>query len=192
MSAMLECPRTVAPPPPDRVTCGEFTARYERGDYDGRCVILLDGEVIDVPPPGPDHNISVTGTELDLREVFGRGYFIRLGVGLAVADDANSCPDIAVIRGKPRDFPDGDPVRAERVVEVANSTLAIDHKRKPVHYAASGTPEYWVIDVNNRRIHVFRDPAAGRYRTTTVLADTDRIAPKVFPESSIPVAELLP
>lgn len=193
MSALLDRPRPVTTVPPrERISCDEFTARYERGEYEGRFIILLDGEVIDVPPPGAEHNICVTETDLLLRAAFGPGYFVRLGVGLRVSEITNPCPDIAVIQGKSRDFRHGDPDRAELVVEVSDSTITIDLKRKPAFYTATGTPEYWVIDANRRRLHVFRDPVDGEYRTKMTLSESDTVSPIAAPHATITVSEMLP
>jgi Uma2 family endonuclease len=52
------------------------------------------------------------------------------------------------------------------VVEVADTTLAFDLRTKVPLYARSGIPEVWVIDVNERAVHVFREPGSGGFATS--------------------------
>lgn len=52
------------------------------------------------------------------------------------------------------------------VIEVSDTTLAIDLGRKMRQYARAGVPEYWVADVNGRVIHQFWMPAKQRYDST--------------------------
>ncbi len=65
--------------------------------------------------------------------------------------------------------------------------------------AMAGVPDYWVIDLQNRRLLVFRDPeplptglGATAYRTHLSLNPTDSIAPLVAPMATVLVATLLP
>ena len=84
---------------------------------------------------------------------------------------------------------------------MSDSTLAFDTTTKAELYATAGVPEYWVLDIENRQLHVFRDPqplplpedlAATAYRTRLTLAPTDRVSPLAAPAASILVSDLLP
>ena len=85
------------------------------------------------------------------------------------------------------------------VVEVADTSLFIDTTTKAELYATAGVPDYWVLDVTNRQLHIFRDPLplpAGlgttAYRTHQTLNSTDTIAPLAAPNHIITVSDLLP
>ena len=65
--------------------------------------------------------------------------------------------------------------------------------------AAVRTGHTVVLDVENRRLHVLRDPTAlpaglgaTAYRTHLTLTPTDRVSPLAAPGASILVSELLP
>jgi Uma2 family endonuclease len=49
------------------------------------------------------------------------------------------------------------------VIEVSVSSLRRDLVRKPSLYAASGVDEYWVIDLDGRRVVIHRDPGSDGY-----------------------------
>jgi Uma2 family endonuclease len=74
------------------------------------------------------------------------------------------------------------------VVEVADSTLAMDLSTKADLYARAGIPDYWVLDVNQRRMIVHRSPSSGKYRSVIVYREDESVAPLAAPESAFRVA----
>jgi len=78
------------------------------------------------------------------------------------------------------------------VCEVAESSLGYDRGAKAVAYAASGIPEYWIIDLDTRTIEVRSDPdrASRGYRRDAVVRDARTLtAPGGAP---IAAADILP
>jgi Uma2 family endonuclease len=59
-------------------------------------------------------------------------------------------------------------------------------------YARSGIPEYWVVDIPNRLLHVFREPTETGYASEMILTPEEEVRPLAAPESAIRVADLLP
>jgi Uma2 family endonuclease len=111
--------------------------------------------------------------------------------------DIDPMPDVAVIRGGPRDFAQVHPTRADLVVEVSDTTLALDLTEKAELYATAGIADYWVLDLTGRRLLVFRDPGplspgGVGYRTHLTLGPTESVAPLAAPTTSITIADLLP
>ena len=106
-------------------------------------------------------------------------------------------PDIAVVAGGPRDFTATHPTTAGLVVEVSDTTLALDLAEKAELYATAGVSDYWVLDLTGRRLLVFRDPApvaagGAAYRTHLTLGPTDTVSPLAASSAVIAVADLLP
>ncbi|MBL8867372.1 MAG: Uma2 family endonuclease [Gemmataceae bacterium] len=203
MSALL-MPSPVSTPPPKfvpkpiRWTCQQFQDMSDSGVLEGRTVILVDGEILDMPKPNPPHDTAVTLTLYVLLRVFAQDHFVRVQTGLPTNLDTDPIPDLAVIAGSPRDFSKQHPSTASLVVEVADSSLDYDLGTKSNLYAAAGILDYWVIDVNGQQLHVFRDPVADataprgfRYNSIQVLDHADTITPLA---GSVPiaVADLLP
>lgn len=84
-------------------------------------------------------------------------------------------PDVALLR---RDHDPTGPMLAKHavlVVEVADSSLSFHVRVKLPRYAQAGIPEAWIVDVEHRRIEVFRNPDNGRYLDRRILAPGDRI-----------------
>jgi Uma2 family endonuclease len=85
------------------------------------------------------------------------------------------------------------------VIEVADSSLAYDIGDKASLYAAAGIADYWVIDVNDRRIRVFRNPQPDSaqhygygYTQVHVLGPKESISPLASPGNSAAIIDLLP
>jgi Uma2 family endonuclease len=132
-----------------------------------------------------------------LRKAFGDGYHCRVQGPLALSPDSEPEPDVAVIRGSPRDFAREHPATADLVVEVADTTGDFDRHRKGPMYAAAGISEYWVVDVSARTVDAYRDPhhradGSAGYRIHQRLDVEVEIMPSAAPGLPIPVRELLP
>src|SRR5262249_38327507 len=102
-------------------------------------------------------------------------------------------PDIAVVPGSVLDY-DDHPTTATLIVEVADSTLAFDKGRKLRLYAAANIPEYWIVDLNKRRLLVFRRPnsESKQYDESLTLDETESVAATAAPDVAIRIADILP
>jgi Uma2 family endonuclease len=186
------------PAPRKRWTLEEFHLLCGLPKFENRKMILVDGEILDMPNPNPPHDIGVGQTEDALRNAFGPGVWVRVQMALVLGLATDPMPDLAVVPGPRRKYTT-HPTSALLVVEIADSSLAYDLGDKCNLYAAGGIPEYWVVDLNNRCLHVFRDPVADaaepfgfRYQTHPTLASTDSVTPTNAPQALIAVADLLP
>lgn len=184
-------------PAPHRWTCDEFHRLWDRGALEGNWVILVDGEMLDMPAPDLPHDVSVELVNVWLRAAFPAGYWVRVQMGLVLGVNTDPIPDVALVRGGPRTLVQL-PHTADLVVEVANTSLPYDTGDKASLYAAAGIADYWVVDVEKRRLHLFRDPRPDPakkyghgYASVRVLAEGDSLAPLADPTKSVPVGELL-
>ena len=78
------------------------------------------------------------------------------------------------------------------VVEVADSTLKQDCEIKDKLYAQASIADYWVLDLKNRRLHVFRDPTPAGYTRHTILMEPNSVSPLAFPDLSLSLTDILP
>jgi Uma2 family endonuclease len=109
-------------------------------------------------------------------------------------------PDLAVVVGSPRDYvKSGAPTTALLLIEVAETTLALDRGRKASLYAKFGISDYWVLNLIDRQLEVHRQPigdAAHRHRFRYADIQTfkagDSVVPLAAPDAAIRVDELLP
>jgi Uma2 family endonuclease len=187
-----------SPPRAWRWTVEQFNYLGDLGAFEGRRAWLHDGVIVEEGPMNPPHAIAGEKTEEVLRTTFGLGWRIRVQKPLLLSQATDPEPDVAVIPGRPGDSPT-HPTTAALVVEISDTTLAQDTTVKAELYATAGILDYWVVDVENRRLLVFRDPqplpaglGATAYRTRTTHAVTDTVSPLAAPSAAVRVADLLP
>lgn len=190
-----------APPRPcvHRWTVTEFNRMGDMGWFEGKRAILLDGVILEQGPMDPPHATGLALVDAALRAIFGTGWLLRGQSPLHIDEHNDPLPDLAVVRGGPRDYFGVHPTAAALVVEVSDTTLAMDLTEKAERYATANIADYWVLDINGRQLHVLRDPqplpaglGATAYRTHTILGPADRVSPLSAPAASVLVGDLLP
>jgi Uma2 family endonuclease len=77
-------------------------------------------------------------------------------------------------------------------VEVADSTLEFDRTRKLEVYAEAGIREYWIVNLADNVVEVYRDPAGPAYRDSRRAGRHEVISPIAAPAGAIRVFDLLP
>src|SRR5262249_30659359 len=150
----------------------EFQRYGDLGLFEGRRAMLIDGVIMEEGPMNPPHAIALGLVEEAIRVAFGVGWWTRQQSPLILGLDTDPEPDIAVVLGRPRDY-SAHPTTADLVIEVADSSFDFDTNEKRLLYARAGIREYWVVDVNGRRLLVYHDPQAGDYTTQQALGPAD-------------------
>ncbi len=152
---------------------------------------LVDGVIFGKTPQTRVHTASILLAEDVLRPLFAKGFHIRTQMPLALGLDSEPEPDLAIVSGEPKDYLDAQPSTAVLVIEVAEVSLLHDRKKVGL-YARSGIPEYWLVNLKDRCLEVYRAPRKSTYSSRAVLSTGDSISLLSHPEAVIPVASLLP
>lgn len=181
-----------------RWTAGQYHLALEMGVWEGRKVILIDGELLEMPPPDPLHNSALGLADYLFKRIFAEGYWVRVQLPLVLGINTDPLPDLTVVPGDPRSVTTNSPT-ALLVVEVSNTSLSFDTGEKASLYAAAGIKDYWVIDAPGRRVLVYRDPIPDPrqpyghgYASVTVLLPGQSLAPLAAPAAPVAAADLLP
>ena len=182
-----------------RWTRAEYARLIEAGIFQpGEPVELLGGELMVSEPQGTAHYTAIGLVEDALRAALGRGWLVRSQGPIALTDDSEPEPDVAAIRGALRDFRDEHPTRPALVVEVAESSLALEREHKGSLYAHAGVADYWILNLVDRVLEVYREPredAAARfgwrYAWTEVLSFGSSATPLVAPGARIWAVKVL-
>lgn len=153
-------------------------------------VELLDGVLVEMSPQSPGHAAAVSRLNMLLASVAASaGLVVSPQCPLDVASRLSQPePDLAVVPAASRETHAGD---ALLVIEVSASPRAVDLGRKLAIYAAAGIPEYWVLDLDRRRLVVHREPTGDRYASVASLTDADTVTAARLP-LTVTVADVLP
>lgn len=157
-------------------------------DGDGR-VELVEGKLVRMSPESLPHARYSARLSLALNEALKRlaldeRFEVLNSTTVRISETSAFESDGAVIA---RDA-DGFFARAEQVlliIETSVSSLKRDLGAKSRAYAAAGVPEYWVIDVKNAKLHVFRSPVDGAWTQTQTLGSADLVSPLFAPGADI-------
>jgi Uma2 family endonuclease len=176
--------------------------RWSRDEYDqmvatgifypGERVELIDGEILAVTPQGSAHATGIQLAADALRASFGSGVVVRAQLPMAAGTHSEPEPDIAVVRGTPRDYREAHPTSALLIVEIADATLDYDRQRKGRLYARAGIQDYWIVNLNDRCVEMYRDHSQASYRFSCRFMPGETISPLAAPGAQIAVSDILP
>ena len=182
-----------------RWTSAQYEQLAELGFFEGRRVELIDGEVIEMAAMGDRHWLALALVPEALRSVFSSGYFLNVQAPIRISEQHEPEPDVAVFTGNARDYAGRIPDSAVLVVEISLSTLDFDRGNKANLYASANIAEYWILNLQENQLEVYRRPEAWpevpfgwRYRNRSLYRSTDTVSPLAVPNASIHVGDLLP
>lgn len=157
-------------------------------------VELLEGKIIWMIAKGTAHRSAVGRTDKLLQNRLGNRAWISIQDPIQLNERSEPEPDIAVVKVDPLDYADHHPTPAEvyLIIEVADSSLKLDCETKAKAYSQAEIIDYWVLDVVNRQLHVFREASQEGYQSQVILGEDATISPLTFPELQIIISEMLP
>jgi Uma2 family endonuclease len=174
----------------------EVDRMLELGIFDGQRCELIDGDLIDKMGQNPSHAQAIRELFVWLIGLFNPGQLqMRFPIEVKAGDSDWSLPepDLAVLEESGSEYgkrhPRGDELLL--VVEVADTSLRQDLTTKRDLYARASVPEYWVLDLQSRRLIVHRQPAQGEYQHTAILTEGDSAFCASRPSQTIAVRDLL-
>lgn len=143
-----------------RFTSDQYRRMIRAGTFPDERVELLDGWIVPKMTRHRPHVIAQLRTFEALRSIVPAGWHVEQEASPTVSDLSTPEPDIMVVRGQPEDDPDDPPTAADAalVVEVTESSLHDDRRKKLPIYAASGIPYTWLVNLVFRVVEVYEDP----------------------------------
>lgn len=176
-----------------RFSVAQYERMIEAGVFvdDERRLELLRGEIVPMSPIGVPHakivnfltRWSISVTQPEQVEVS-----VQNPVLMPLSESVPE-PDLAWLR--PTNSPRHPlPEDIYLIVEVADSTMQRDAVDKAEIYAESGVSEYWVVDIAQRVVHVYRDVIASRFASITMFRSGDLLSPLAFPNGVLEISAM--
>lgn len=139
-------------------------------------VELIDGEIIDMPPPGSPHAATVHYLARALMRAVEDRAVVLIQNPVRLNRYNEPQPDLALLRPR-EDFYRAHhpgPQDVLLIVEAAATSLRFDRERKLPLYASHAIPEAWLVDVSGNRFVRHRLPQNGVY---SVIDEPELTAP---------------
>ena len=156
---------------------------------------LIEGELIQKMPKNIPHVMAVALLSSWLRKIYGELWVVtEPTIDLRPEDSPASAPepDVIVLTRSIREYQDWlRPDEVRLVAEVSSTTLPFDMTIKARLYARSGIVEYWVLDLEGRRLIVHRDPVDDTYSSIQAYVEQEFVSTLATPDHEIRVRELL-
>lgn len=169
------------------VACGAFSGEHKKH------VELLWGRISEMPPigePHEDRNDRIANWSV--RVTLGQPIHIRNQNSIRLPGSSSKPqPDICWVRE--RDYSTRSPHSDDilLVIEVADSSIERDRVSKLAAYAQAGIPDYWIVNLVDGQVEVYREPKGLEYSEKQVLKGDDLISPLALPEANTTARQLL-
>ncbi|MBC8001098.1 MAG: Uma2 family endonuclease [Opitutaceae bacterium] len=156
-------------------------------------VELLDGQIIDMSPIGPFHG----GVVNRLNRLFSRyseeRWIVSTQNPIRLNDFSEPEPDLMLLKPAPDDYTSRHPTAADvfLLIEVADTTLPLDRKEKLPAYGRAGVAEVWIVNLEEQKVEIYREPHFTGYGSKSVLSAGSTASPAKFADVTVDVAALL-
>lgn len=157
-------------------------------------VELIEGQVIPMSAKNPPHAATTLCASDYLKRLLAEVALVRVQDPIQLNQYSEPEPDIAVVRIDSRKYVTHHPQPNEvfLLIEVADTTLESDRKQKAPLYAQAGIIDYWILDVNQYKVYVFREPNLAGYNQQFILDENATFSLIAFPEIAVQISQMFP
>lgn len=155
-------------------------------------VELIDGELRAMPPINPDHAGKTNRLNRLLTLRVGDTGLVSVQNPLTLAPRSEPEPDLMLLRPRGDFYEGANPTPADTllVIEICDTSLRYDREIKVPLYAAHGVPEVWLVDLQHRRLELYREPGSDGYRLLLRPDPSEVLAPLLLPNLRIRVDDI--
>jgi len=154
---------------------------------------LLEGEIVAMSPIKPRHAGVVARLNQLLNNMLGQQAIVNPQNPVQLGEYSEPQPDIALLTSRDDFYTASHPTPKDvlLLIEVSDTSLEFDRDTKGELYAKAGISEYWIVNLLDNRVEVYREPSDIGYRTTRRILPGERLTMLEFPEISIAVEDIL-
>ncbi len=146
---------------------------------------LLDGQIVELPEIKQNHANCIKRLYDLLQGIFSSQADVYSQSPIRLPQDGRPLPDIFLIRSNAAAEQSPLPDDIYLLIEVAGSSLYQDRHMKSVLYARDKITEYWILNLEENQLEVYRDPKNERYQTSFTLQIGQLATCLAFPQDPI-------
>jgi Uma2 family endonuclease len=183
-----------------RFTLDEYHRLAELGFFgeDDR-VELIKGEIVQMAAKGRPHSTFNRRLIRELTKLLGDRATLQSQDPIAIPDDSEPEPDIAILQNRDDDYLSEHPSPSDilLLIEIADSTLNFDQKVKLLIYAEAGISDYWIFNLEGNCLEVYSEPyqdLQGKfgYRRKVIFLPNELVTLACFPDLSLDLSRIFP
>ncbi len=178
-----------------QLTTAEYYGMIESGIIrEGERVELILGQIFTMAAKGTRHTVTTTKLLKTLLTLVGDGAIVRCQDPITLPNNSEPEPDIVIARLRSDDYINSHPSPADiiLVIEVAESTIKFDRDTKAPLYAATGINEYWIVNLIDNRLEIYRQPEGNIYTSVQIVMPPRSINLPGFFEIALNISDLFP
>lgn len=159
----------------------------------GSRIELINGEILDMAPIGFNHSGHLNRLNKLLTKLAPDDVVTSIQNPLQLGDLSEPEPDFMLLKPNADSYTTRHPTADDvlLLIEVADTSLQFDQNQKLRLYARHGIPEYWLLNLNDVCLEVYRKPIGEVYAEKTTLYTGDNITLSQLPDISIQIADIL-
>ena len=177
------------------LTSAEYYRMIENGIIrEGEKVELILGQIFTMAAKGTRHTVATTRLITELPMLIQRRAVVRCQEPITLLNNSEPEPDIAIVRLRSDDYINSHPAPTDiiLVIEVADSTIKFDRETKAPLYAAAGISEYWIVNLIDNRLEIYRQPEGSIYASIQIVTPPQSISLPQFPEIVVQINDFFP
>jgi Uma2 family endonuclease len=177
------------------LTSAEYYQMMESGIIrEGEKVELILGQIFTMAAKGTRHTVATSRSIKSLLMLIGEQAIVRCQDPITLPNNSEPEPDIVIARLRSDDYVNSHPAPEDiiLVIEVADSTIKFDRETKASLYAAAGISEYWIVNLIDDRLEIYRQPEGNIYTSVQIVTPPRSINLPEFSEISLNISDLFP
>jgi len=159
----------------------------------GSRVELINGEILDMAPIGSYHAGHLKRINHVFSKLIPENLITSVQDPLQLGDLSEPEPDFMLLKPHEDFYTSRHPIADDvlLLIEIADSSLRFDQNEKLRLYAQHGIPEYWLLNLNDHCLEVYRKPSGDVYAEKNTLQAGDSVTLSQLPDISIQVSAIL-
>jgi Uma2 family endonuclease len=177
------------------LTSSEYYQMMESGIIrEGEKVELISGQIFTMSAKGIRHTVATSRLLKSLLMLVGERAIVRCQDPITLPNNSEPEPDIVIARLRSDDYLNSHPSPADVIlaIEVADSTIKFDRDTKAQLYAAAGISEYWIVNLIDDRLEIYRQPEGNIYTGVQIITPPRSINLPEFPEILLNIDDFFP
>jgi Uma2 family endonuclease len=156
-------------------------------------VELIEEEIVEVSAIGSRHAGCVKHLNWTFSDKFRGRVVIGVQDPVRLGGHTEPEPDITLLIPRPDYYRNAHPMPEEvlLLIEVADTSQDYDRDVKAPLYARYGIAEYWLIDLEEERIEVYRSPSPEGYQEVRIVERGESLYLQAFPDMALTVDEIM-